>query len=94
MQCSNAIFLLLSNIHKLTTSSTSSIFATPVEIIIGTFILATCLINGRSVKSPDAILKHCTPIFFKKSALSISKGAEKNVIPTLLAKSFNSANLS
>jgi len=41
------------------------------------------LTNGKFVRSEEAILKQGTPIFFKLSALSMSKGVEKNVIPTL-----------
>ena len=77
LQCKTARFLLPVDLTVSIASSISEIFDIPVEIIIGLFFFATCLISGKLTKSAEAILKAPTPSLSKKLALSISKGVEK-----------------
>jgi len=65
---------------KFTVFSISSIFDIPVEIIIGFLILEIYLINGKFVKSAEAILYAGTLNFSRKSTLGMSHGVQRKVI--------------
>jgi hypothetical protein len=68
----------------------------PVDIKIGSFFDATCLISGRCVMSAEAILNAGTPNEYNKSTLFSSNGVEKQVIDFFCAYSkicFQSSSL-
>ena len=78
-QCNNENTIFFSFI-KLTVFSISSISDIPVETITGLLSLEIWAINGKFVKSAEAILYAGTPNFSRKSTLDISQGVQRKVI--------------